>query len=85
MTSINNPYHIKGDCYASNSLILKAQESYYTALDLSEDSEFKLGIYYKVTNLSEQNHNEFDLIYIYNAIYALYNMNYPYHYELDYF
>ncbi|MCC8406607.1 MAG: hypothetical protein LN546_01810 [Rickettsia endosymbiont of Ecitomorpha arachnoides] len=47
---------IKGDWYAW--LTLKAQESYYTALDLSEDSKFKLGIYYKkVTNLSEQNHN----------------------------
>ncbi|KJV59171.1 hypothetical protein RFEPED_1572 [Rickettsia felis str. Pedreira] len=53
---------IKGDQYAW--LTLKAQESYYTALDLSEDSKFKLGIYYKMTNLSEQNHNEFALNYI---------------------
>ncbi|MFP3012385.1 MAG: hypothetical protein ACEY3D_05475 [Rickettsia sp.] len=63
---------IKGDFYASNGFILKAQESYYTALDLSEDSKFKLGIYYKkVTNLSEQNHNEFALNYIWYYLSAI--------------
>lgn len=74
---------IKGDCYATSDLILKAQECYYEALKITEDTEFKFGIYYKVTNLSEQHYNEFDINYIYNAVYELYKIDLSY--ELDYF